>query len=730
MSFFEELKRRNVIRIAVAYAIVSWLLIQIVGQVSGPLQLPSWTEALVIVLLGIGFPVALVMAWAFELTPEGMKREREVAPGASIAPQTGRRLDRAIIIVLSIAVVYFTWDKFFYSPEIPAAPVETVAEEPATKPDIDLKSVAVLPFENMSLDEANIPFTLGIHDDLLTHLSRIGSIKTISRTSVLQYADSTKPIPEIAAELGVATVLEGGVQRAGDTVRINVQLINAATDEHMWAETYDRQLTAASIFQIQSEIARAIARSLEATLSPGEQERIDAVPTENLAALEAFFLGRQAMARRGASDLLEAIGHFQMAIDLDPEFALAWSGLADTTNLQVEYSGAPPEQTNNEALIMAHRALELDSNSAEAHTSLANILRDQRKFDQSADAFKAALELNPNYVPARHWYSLVLRELGDFEGGMEQIREAIRLDPRSWVLQANLGTLLRQVGRPAESMEQLKKTAEMEPGAPSPHWGAGANLWTAFAKPAEAVDWFLRSLQNNPKDPAINAWTGLLYLDMDALAEAEPYIEESMTLGPESLYSTWAMALLATWRDEHSTAVELAERALRQNPTWHLHLAILRNHDLVNGDANAARARYKTGYPDLFEDGVQINRSNVNAAIDLALVLTKLGETGLANHLLQSSLEYADASTLPRRHWFPLAYGLPFQVTIHAISNRKAEALEALRQFIDSGERGVLWYWLDHDPNLDSIRNEPEFQAIRSQLRQEAEQQRELIRSG
>jgi TolB-like protein/class 3 adenylate cyclase len=237
------------------------------------------------------------------------------------------------------------------------------AEDPAANEGTaqDRRSIAVLPFENMSRDAINEPFTLGIHDDLLTHLSKIGSLKTISRTSVLQYRDTTKTIPQIAGELGVATILEGGVQRAGDRVRINVQLIDAATDEHLWSETYDRQLTAPNIFAIQSEIATAIAEALRATLSQDEQRRLDSAPTQNLAAVETYFLGKQLLEDRTRESLSAAVQYFQQVIELDPGFALAHSGLADAYMLLPEYSVSIDwKVAREESEAAANRALALD----------------------------------------------------------------------------------------------------------------------------------------------------------------------------------------------------------------------------------------------------------------------------------------------------------------------------------------------------------------------------------
>ncbi len=262
-DFLSELRRRSVFRVAVAYGLTAWLLAQVADLVLDAFPAPDWVMRSILLVLALGFPLALLLAWAFEITPEGIKREQDIERNA---PRRRRGLDALIIGVLAVAVALLLQDRFVWT-----------AGDPA--PGVDRRSVAAIPFENLSRDEANVPFTSGVHDDLLIQLSRIGSIKTISRRSVLQYRNTTKTVPEIAAELGVATILTGGVQRSGDRVRINVRLTDAATDEPLWAETYDRQLSAANIFAIQSEIARSIADALRASLTAGEQQRLAAVPT-------------------------------------------------------------------------------------------------------------------------------------------------------------------------------------------------------------------------------------------------------------------------------------------------------------------------------------------------------------------------------------------------------------------------------------------------------------------
>ena len=263
MSLIAELKRRNVFRVGVAYAIVAWLLIEVSSVLLPTFKVPEWVFQAFVILVVLGFPLTLVIAWAFEMTPEGIKREAEVDRTESVRHSTGRKLDFAIIGLLAVAVVYFAVDKFVLQAEPEQA--EVVAEQvPAAEPIVRERSIAVLPFANRSANQEDAFFVDGIHDDILTHISRISALKVISRTSVMKYRDTTKNLMTIGEELGVATVLEGGVQRAGNQVRVNVQLIDAATDDHLWSDIYDRQLTAANIFAIQTEIATAIADALRA----------------------------------------------------------------------------------------------------------------------------------------------------------------------------------------------------------------------------------------------------------------------------------------------------------------------------------------------------------------------------------------------------------------------------------------------------------------------------------
>src|SRR6185437_2314022 len=269
-NFFAELKRRNVYKVAVAYAVVSWLLIQIATQVFPFFEIPNWTVRLVVLLLIIGFPVALIFSWAFEITPEGIKLEAEVDPIRSVTRKTGRKLIAFTSVVAAIAAALFI---------LQFVRTRSTSSDPATSSAIPNKSIAVLPFDNLSRDPDNAYFCEGVQDEILTRLAKVADLKVISRTSTQHFKSAPDNLPEIAKKLGVMHILEGSVQKANDQVRVNVQLINALTDAHLWAETFDRKLT--DIFAVESEIAKTIADTLQAKLSGSEQHAIAARPTEN-----------------------------------------------------------------------------------------------------------------------------------------------------------------------------------------------------------------------------------------------------------------------------------------------------------------------------------------------------------------------------------------------------------------------------------------------------------------
>jgi TolB-like protein len=317
-NFFGELKRRNVYKVAIAYAVVAWLLMQVASQIFPFFEIPNWAVRFVVLAIIIGFPIALILAWAFELTPEGIKRTEDVDASKSIRHKTGRKLDFFIIAVLLLVISILLFQRLH--PNV----------SPAVSPSLE-KSIAVLPFENFSEDKAFAFFADGVQDEILTDLAKIADLKVISRTSVMQYKNvSTRNLPEIAQALKVAHVLEGSVQRSGSRVRVSAQLIDARNDTHVWVEKYDRDL--ADVFAIQSEIAQKIADQLQAKLSLKEKAAMAERPTSDLAAYDLYLRAKELFyevtSSREKEDYLKAVQLLDQAVARDPTFLLAYCLLA------------------------------------------------------------------------------------------------------------------------------------------------------------------------------------------------------------------------------------------------------------------------------------------------------------------------------------------------------------------------------------------------------------------
>lgn len=478
MSLLKELKRRNVFKVAIAYAVSTWILLQLTDVLTQILGLPEWAPKLILLMLLVGFVPALILAWAFEMTPQGIKLEKDVKRTDSVTRKTGRKLDYVIIVSLGLSLGYFIWESRFEqkTAEVESAREVVLAGEPEIESvesgiapvalDVDKNSIAVLPFANRSADATDIYFTDGIHDDLLTQLSKIDAFSVISRTSVMEYRDTTKNLRQIAQELSVANVMEGSVQRAGDRVRINVQLIDADTDEHLWAEIYDRELTTNNLFDIQSEIAIAIAGALKATLTDSELADVSDVPTDNVEAYDLYLQARRFALNETVSGYRTAIDLFGEAVALDPDFKLAWIGLARAhmTNYWV-YGGDPVNRDltleaieharkidpdfaelhmaegfywywgfldYERALYKLNKAIEMMPGNDEAFMWRGWVSRRAGLWDQAVESMQQALKLNPRVHFNWHEYALTLMYLHRYEEAMGAVRQARIIDPDSY----------------------------------------------------------------------------------------------------------------------------------------------------------------------------------------------------------------------------------------------------------------------------------------------------------
>src|SRR6266700_2895545 len=358
-KFFAELKRRNVYKVAVAYAIVGWLVMQIAATVVPALHLSDAITSAVVLLVILGFPIALIIAWAFELTPEGLKRTEFAEQLPKKAPRSHAWI-YVVVIAGAISASLFFLGRY------------TATSKQSGLTGLPAKSIAVLPFDNLSRDPDNAYFAEGIQDEILARLSKIADLKVISRTSTQKYKSAPDNLREIARQHDVANILEGSVQKAADHVRVNVQLINALNDAHLWSDIYDRKLT--DIFAVESDIAKTIADTLQAKLTGAEKQMITAQPTSDMTAYELYLKGRLLWGKRGGENIRQAIAFYEQAIARDPNYALAYAGLAEDYAILPAYTATAPGDVYPKAKAAALKALQLNDKLGEAHTALANLL--------------------------------------------------------------------------------------------------------------------------------------------------------------------------------------------------------------------------------------------------------------------------------------------------------------------------------------------------------------------
>jgi len=671
MSLFNELKRRNVFRVGIGYAVAGWVLLQVVDLVLENIAAPDWVMKVFMLAVALGFPVAVIIAWAFEMTPEGIKRESEVDRSQSVTQSTGRKLDRIIIGFLTLAVVFLAINPFerINGPDSPAAvPAQIVSEPASPEPAQREKSVAVLPFAFRSTNEEDAFFAEGMHDDLLTQLAKIGSLKVISRTSVMEYKDTTKKIPQIARELGVATIVEGGVQRSGSRIRFNAQLIDAKTDEHLWAETYNRELTAENLFEIQAEIARAIAQALQATLSPSEEALIDRALTNNLEAWKSY---QRAVILRAAlrpETIGVGISEVNHALELDPGFAAAWS-LKAILLLQ-QYWFYDTNITTRDAaweVIQQGRAIdpklpELDI--AEGYYYYWGF----RDYEKALPFMERAAEALPNSSRAHLAKAYVLRRMGNWEGTLAALKRGSELDPRVGINHTNIAETLNKLHHYEEAKLWMESSQSLDSNNPF-SFTILAEISLLSSGDVKNFARFSRLYPAPNPDSQLNKWLGSLYLD-----DIDTALQD---------VKDWPERYLET-KDIHVTRPMLLGLT-----------------HLYAGDTDVARPlllEAKQAFETLLEqhpESYPINRS-------LCTITGGLGELSNAQQYCRDSLATAPGDAfLAGDFKFYAATGL-------ALAGDSQAALELLVAMLE-GKAGFNIYPVIYHPAFDSIREDPAY---------------------
>jgi TolB-like protein/Flp pilus assembly protein TadD len=565
-NFFTELNRRNVYKVAIAYAIVGWLLIQVATQVFPFFEIPNWGVRLIVLFIVIGFPIALIIAWAFEATPEGIKRT-EAADAAGQHSRGGTWI-YIVLIGAALSLGLFFLGRYTAS----RAPLRETGR--LGGPSVPEKSIAVLPFENLSGDPSNAYFTEGVQEEILTRLSKVADLKVISRTSTQLFKSSPDNLPQIAKQLGVANILEGSVQKAADQVRVSVQLINANSDAHLWAESFDRKLT--DIFAVETDIAKAIAETLRVRLTGAEREQLAKPPTENLKAFQYYMQGRSISQRRTREDLLTAVQYYERAIEEDRNYALAYAGLSDAYSTLGVFGYIAPIEGRHKAEEAARKALALDENLPEAHAALglAYINFSPSNFSLGDGELRHAIELSPSSALAHFYLGVSLTRQGRLDESVAEYLKARELDPLSSIIarQAAIPYYFRRDY--ARALELLRQATDVGP-AFSTTWEIGAFIQNRSLD--EALTELEKAKAERKEDSILIYDTGMLYAARGERTKALQIINELEQMSGANLSQAHWIAKIYATLNEKELAFSWLERGLatgavgvfyKDEPVW------------------------------------------------------------------------------------------------------------------------------------------------------------------
>jgi len=684
VNFFAELKRRNVYKVAVAYAIVAWLLIQVATQVFPFFEIPNWAVRLVVLLVILGFPIALFLAWAFEITPEGIKRAEDVDLNQSITKHTGRKLIWTTVVLAVIAAGLLAFQ--LLRPKSAVAPRQNEAatgSAPASNA-LPEKSIAVLPFENLSRDPDNAFFTDGVQDEILTNLAKVADLKVISRTSVMQYKSGVqRNLREIAQQLGVAHLLEGSVQRAGGKVRVNAQLIDARTDAHQWAENFDRDI--ADVFAIQSEIAKAIADQLQAKLSPSEKTAIEQKPTSDVTAFDLYNRAKNILLTTSFNANVQSL-YFQaadllnQALARDPSFFEAYCLLAYTHD-NLYFLGndhTPARLALAEAAIQS--AFRLRPDAGEAHHARAeNLYRGYLDYDGALAELETARKTLPNDSRVPELIGYIVRRQGKQDEAIKNLQRAVELDPRNFFILEQIALSYQNLRRYPEMAAMLDRGLAIKPGDIEIRATRAFVdfIWKADPRPLHQT---LQSMNSDEIKSVADTWF------ICAMAERDPAGAEralsalgETDIGNDSVYFSREVATgLIARLNKHETKARAAfiaarakqEKLVQQQPNWGPALCVL---GLIDAGLGRKEEALQEGRRAV--DLLPFAKDSINGAhmIEyLAMIAAWVGDKDLACEQLAKvvkltgTLSYGELKLLP--YWDPLRGDPRFEKTVASLA--------------------------------------------------------------
>jgi TolB-like protein/tetratricopeptide (TPR) repeat protein len=754
VRLISELKRRNVFRMAVLYIVTAWLVIQVVSALMDLGALPEWIGPWTLVVLAIGFPIAVAISWFFEVTPEGVALEKDVAEGEPLTRATGRRMDFIVIAILAAGLMLFAYDKWG-----PEGRIE--------------RSIAVLAFDNLGGGPDEEYFSDGIAEEILNRLAQIQPLKVIARQSSFYFKGKDVDIATIAERLTVGWVLAGSVRRHGEQVRISVQLVDARDSTNAWSGTYDRELSAVNLIHVQREVARAVTRELRMTLTETDEQRLVKVPTENTEAYTAYLLGRDRLRGRKVAELRDAVGQFARAIELDPIFAAAYSGFADACYLYHNYSGrhtheacpnesdASQEELSASLMPLVNKALELDDQLGEAWITRGMMLRAQvvgypeemPTLREAHVAFERGLELSPSHSQGYHWYALSLPYVQFYDDpphgwikAWEQdtwqsvARRGLEVDP----LSVPLHSLLAATGIWSKEVDEAywhaHRIVEIAPDSPRGYERLADLSQYESGRLDEAIKWLQKAARADERNPNHPFQIGDAYAALGDLEMALAYyrrvrgIIPADATGHRTLMAE-ALAWLGSRRDD---ADANARESLALSDVYDAERLEIE----LSLDSSATRAqellsRFKDHDPGCFAHDADHDERSICPPV-VYFLDGKLGDAETAQRRLEMLYEQQNTISVFDRK----AVG-PVLLRDLSLLGRHEEALDLLEEMVQSGWRigvssmygsGGLRFDLYRNVLLDAIRDHPRFQAmvavIESDMGEQLEKVREMERKG
>jgi len=706
-SFLAECRRRRVFRLAGMYVVGCWAVLQVADLAFENWGISPFAIRYVWIATIIGLPVALFFGWRFDIVGGRIIRTDAGVTRPDLSLHTADYAILTAVAAILFAAIYGIGSEI-------SSIEEPAPQQTATMP-ADPRSIAVLPFSIDNAGQSDIAFLAdGIQDELLTRLSLVGALKVTSRTSVERYRDTTIGIPTIGRELGVAKILEGRIQRSGDQIRVNVQLVDAERDDHVWAEIFDRRFTASNVFAIQSEIVESIAAQLEATITPRETRQLTLTPTETMPAYTEYLKGRGLAESESVESLTEAASHFKKAIEFDPGFALAHVGLADAyLTLSANFlAGMEAAESTALAEPLLMRALDLEPDLGEAYASLGLVRQLQNNATAAEEAYRTAMELRPNYSRVFRLLGRMKLRQGLEQEGHDWLQKALEIDPYSIPVNFDIARFDDTNGDFESALERYRTIVEFEPDYAFAYVYIAAIHYLAYGRADESLVWYQKAVEHDALSPSLASAQAIAYLEIGDPDAARVFVERAMGMSPRTYWPLWTSLLLNYYVGDDEAAERHAHTLLEVYPRHWGALKYLRNADIVEGRLEVAASRYARAYPELIEhEKPLVDQQNLVPAVDLALVLLHLGQTERASDLLQGALIAIEP--LPRLgtegFWIS-------DVQAYALQGHPDKALAALREAIDEGWRTLSWFYLDHDPNLDSIRGTAEFQRLRKHI--------------